>query len=220
MASIVETFTEADGDSLGSNWTEPQGDIDTVSGNAVVQTTGFVDAYAIHSTSLSGVDQYAKVTSGTADFQYPFIVLRYTNSSSGHYIFYIDGPNGTLDWSYKPSVSGSSSLISASGSLGGQILSSNSVGITLEGTGTNTTVRIWRNPSGDAPTSTSLWGGSSPAVTLTTDPATAVDTGSYIGFGGTQGTAGQIIVTAFSGGDFATASIVPQAMANYRMRAA
>jgi hypothetical protein len=58
------------------------------------------------------------------------------------------------------------------------------IGITLTGTGNDTTIRIWRGVTADIPDSETSWDSDiTPTVTLTANPVTPVDTGTKVGLG-------------------------------------
>ena len=220
MTTISDDFNRANSASLGANWTEVAGDADIVGNEYNIITAAYGDVVTIHNTALSSADQYVKLVMASAEVQYPMIYMRYTNSSSAHYRMTIDGNNGNVDWEYMPSVGGSSSLIVA-GSLGSGIGGGDdSIGITIEGTGTSTVVRGWRNPTANAPGSASLWDGNAPAFSLTTDPGTPVNTGNYVGIGGQQGASGNLQYGDFYAGDFggAAQSQAPRSMHQFRQR--
>lgn len=199
LASFSDDFNRADNDSLGANWTEVAGDTD-ISSNTMVFVTGSYGTVVVkHNTALTTVNQYIKVES-VADLTYIGPMFRYTNSGSSYYT--VCGTGGTnFGWfSYTGDGTGETQQgadTSLSGFSGPAF-----IGITVVGTGTDTVVRVWLNPTGDAPDSGgATWGSAAAGITWTSDPSNAVNTGSYIGFAGSQGTPSSIIVDNFFGGD-------------------
>jgi hypothetical protein len=84
--------------------------------------------------------------------------------------------------------------------------------MTVKGTGNNTEVRIWDNPSG-LPTDSDTWGGS-PTLTFTNNPGTACDTGVIVGFGCTTGNPFSMSSDNWFGGDIALALVLPPIVAS------
>lgn len=200
MTDVVVTFSGTG--ALPGAFSAEQGSADVSSDKLRITAGGWVETVLKHSTSLSGATQYLKMVSGTTDFQYPLGCLRYTNSSSGYYVFYVDGNAGTVEWGYKPNVGTNSTGIQTSGGLpGAPFYSGESVGIIVDGTGSATEVRLWSNITADAPTDASTWDGRGPDATLTNNPGTAVNSGPYACIGASQGTANQVQFTKFSFGD-------------------
>jgi hypothetical protein len=200
MTDVVVTFSGTG--ALPGAFSAEQGSADVSSDKLRITAGGWVETVLKHSTSLSGATQYLKMVSGTTDFQYPLGCLRYTNSSSGYYVFYVDGNAGTVEWGYKPNVGTSSTGIQTSGGLpGAPFYSGESVGIIVDGTGSATEVRLWSNITADAPTDASTWDGRGPDATLTNNPGTAVNSGPYACIGASQGTANQVQFTKFAFGD-------------------
>ena len=219
MADISDTFNRADG-ALGSDWTLASGSADVSTNRFRVVSTGFASVIAIHNTSVGGSDQYIKCVFATNTNQaYPVVVLRYTDSGSPFYLFDINGNDGDFVWIRHASVGGATTTITSSTALGAFGSGDDSFGLTIEGTGTATTVRGWKNPTGDTPTSTSVWGGSGPGFTFTTDPASPVDSGNLVGIGGGQNAQNIFFDTFFAGNFGATQSQAPRSMHVNRMRA-
>lgn len=208
MADFSDNFNRADNDSLGSDWTEVVGDTDIVSNQMSFRTTGWDPIAVVHNTACSTVNQYMKVTF-PSPAGYPVFILRYTNSSSHYYGIAFETLNSAdAIWKHYSSTSeiGAPATTIASGDVG-SFTAGDSLGITITGTGNDTVIRLWKNPTANTPISASEWdsGDTSPEVTFTTDPGTnAVDSGSYLGIHGAQSTAGTLVFDNFYGGDIPT----------------
>lgn len=130
----------------------------------------------LHNTECTDATQWAKVKIVTIGvYGAPAIVLRYNNTSS--YYAVEPGGDGKVYWwgpTYADEIA-NSPLSFANG---------DSIGVTVTGTGNATTVRVWKNPTGNSPDSVSLWGGASPGVTFTNDPSTGADGGKKCGVAG------------------------------------
>src|SRR5688572_28203165 len=88
--AFSDDFTRADSDNLGANWTEAAGDADIFSNTYRLSTGSFGVVASIYNTTTGSLTQYIKMTLGT-EAQYPWFVMRYTNSSSPFYTFQMDG---------------------------------------------------------------------------------------------------------------------------------
>lgn len=199
---VHDPFTGTDG-SPGANWTVNAGDADRVSDELAFITPDFGLIHLTHATPVSGLSGFAKYTlkeGGGSSNKFPGVVFRYTNSSSPYYTAQV-ACDGNYFWSRYASVGGVETQI-ATGSLGSSIADDDSVGVTWTGTGTGTIVRIWKNPSGNAPSNLSTWGGASATVELTDDPASPVDSGTTVGLTCVQNTGlGNTVIDDFRFGD-------------------
>jgi hypothetical protein len=205
LAAFSDDFNRADSASLGANWTEVAGDASIASSKYNIVTSGFGVVTSIYSaTACNTVNQYIKATLGVINVQYPWLVFRYTDSSSPYYAFQLDGNNGTFQWyKYDNAADTEGTEIGTAVDVGAGLVSGETFGITITGSGANTDVRIWRDVTG-LPSAADNWNGdTSPDATwLTTDPgASAVDTGNYLGIGGQSGSANTLTLDGFSGGD-------------------
>lgn len=199
--NFSDDFVRPDSESLGPNWTEVVGNFDINSNAMRFRTASFAKQLAVYSGQATDtVDQYSKVAFPTLlGSVYPEMAFRYTDSSTQFYSVQLLQAENQAKWQYYSSSAASSSTIATAALT---VDSGDSFGITLEGTGTSTVVRIWRNPTGGIPDSATSWGGdATPDVTFTTDPGTPVNTGNYIGVMGYQNAVNTIIVNAFFGGD-------------------
>ncbi len=182
MATFSDDFNRADGASLGANWTEDIAGAQEILSNQLYFLTLSAKSLAVYSgTTCSTTDQYArvKVSANVAASNYPGLVFRYTNSVSPYYWIYFGCGEQNVSWAYHPDVATGNTDIASSAIT---VALNDVFGITINGTGASTVVRIWRNPTATAPdTGGTTWDGASPTVTFTTDPASPVDTGSMIG---------------------------------------
>lgn len=198
--SFSDNFDRADSDSLGASWSEDQGDIDIATNRLRMAGGSFVYHWAIHATPTSTVNQYVKVLSPTGNNQYAQVALRYTNSSSAFYFLELDVTSDSWEWFHMTNSNGTSTSIQKV-TLGAGATNV-AFGITITGTGASTVIRIWRNPTGNAPDSATSWGGNtSPSYTFTNDPGSPIDTGLKVGLGGQQSAANTVIWDDFYGGD-------------------
>lgn len=194
-----DDFNRANGDSLGSNWTEARGDTD-ISSNTMALQSHSVNPYT--GAATLGLNQYIKATiSEGAGDNYPTYFFRYTNAASRFYgIQFSLAPSATpVGWRVWTDVNNEAASIQEAAL---SFSSGDTIGVTLAGTGNDTTVRFWLNPTGDRPDSSTSWGGdTSPDLSLTNNPgANAVDTGNYVGLGGYTSGAGTTIFDNFFGG--------------------
>jgi hypothetical protein len=209
VTAISDDFNRGDNESLGANWTEEAGDWEIVSNAAKhMLSSNFQPCFARYSgQALSATAQYLKVTITAEVNTYPTMALRMSAGANPFYGVQFLVTEDQVEWAYYPSPSGSSTEINTQALT---VTSGDTFGITVEGTGADTVVRVWRNPTG-LPSSPSNWNGdTTPDVTFTTDPgANAVDSGAYVGIGGFRGqdTGPFIIIDDFFAGDFASADV-------------
>lgn len=205
-AAFSDNFNRADNDSLGSNWTEAVGDADIASNALYFATGGWDPVLVSHNTSTNTVNQYVKISIPVANETYGQVVFRYTNSSTHFYTVAFNTPfSCEIEWRH---VAGSTG-IGAENTIGtsvdmGSCSNGDSFGITITGTGDDTVVRVWHNPTANTPVSASEWdsGDTTPDASWTTNPgANAVDTGNKVGFAGIQNSAGEITFDSFYAGD-------------------
>lgn len=200
-AAFSDDFNRANG-ALGANWSAYAGAADINTNTWRMNTASFGQVCTGYvGTSCNTVNQYAKITFG-ADAQYPSVYFRLTDGSSASYEILFDGNNGDAFWYHHATPGASGTQIGATVNLG-QALNNDTIGITITGTGANTDIRMWINPT-NLPTSASNWDGdTTPDGTwLTTDPgANAVDTGNQVGIGGQEGAANTVRLENFFGGD-------------------
>ena len=217
MASFSDNFNRSDG-AIGANWTNATGGIAILSNQARLTADSFAQNVGVYTgTACATVNQYAKMTLalvGAGSF-YPCLMFRYTDADSPLYAVYFWPAEDKAEWCHKTNAAdGSPTVIDSVSASGLTVGLTDTVAATIEGTGNDTTVRIWVNPTGDTPTSASVWGGSGPNLTFTANPASAVDTGSYVAIGGETNDPVNSLVDNFFGGDIPTAggSIVPRSM--------
>jgi len=171
------------------NWTVDVGSITIVGGAAQAQNAGR-NFMHYKTLSCSTENQYARITitnKGTG-WDYSGVIFRFRNSSSPFYSVAYSNAENRWIWNYHPSASGVTTQICGPDTSCANSLTAsdgNIFGITLDGTGNNTVVRIWKWTSGTpptAPTSASLWSGRSADSEMTINPPSPVDyNNSYTG---------------------------------------
>jgi hypothetical protein len=150
------------------------------------------------------VNQYQRFTITFASLSFFQIIFRYTNSSSPFYVLEFDPTNGTFVWqrfaNLAAFIAGTGTDIQTDNTIAGWT-NGDTVSCLVNGTTTSTEVNIWRNATGNAPTSAVLWGGSAPGASMTNNPASPVDTGNVLGIAATQNTANSTKLDTWFGGD-------------------
>ena len=202
--AISDNFNRTDAGSLGANWSEvvTQGSGFEISSNTVRLTTGIGNVVAIHQTQTKTINQYSKfkILYKETDVVYGW-VFRYLNSSSPFYLLELNGnAPGTLIWYSCPDTGMAGSAI-ATTALAHSI--NDTIGVTIAGTGNDTVVRFWKNPTANYPKSATEWddGDTTPDVAITDNPATAADTGRYLGIDCNQYANNLFAIDDFFGGD-------------------
>lgn len=183
-SALSDDFNRSDSGSIGANWTEESGTWDIASETLEAADFAFGDQVAVYSGStVSSVNQWVKwdyVTSGGVTVG-SGCVLRFTDDTSAFYVVRMDDSNNLARWYHWDSVGGTETQVDSSALT---VAVGDTYGVTIDGTGSSTTVRIWVDPTGE-PTTASNWNGdTTPDITLTDDPSSAVDTGSYVGLYG------------------------------------
>lgn len=212
--TFSDDFNRAPGTNLGANWTEDSGDASIYSDTVLrVESTSYTQVTATYTgQACDGVDQYVLVEFSGVPTGYPFVYFRRTDAGSPLYGVQLEG-NGNAEWYKLNSTAGGSTQIGTTKDLGAPDVSMR-VGLTLIGTGSNTVLRAWLEPTGNAPDSGGeTWGSAAPTQSWTDDPgANAVDTGNYVGIGGQQSSIGDpgILFTQFYGGDAAAGGGEPE----------
>lgn len=175
-SAFSDDFNRSNSTDLGANWSEPRGD-SSISSNQYRGGSNY--NFAIYSgTTATGSVQYGKITISTDN--YSVQVCRYADSSSPFYALEFEDGSETVYWTRYATAAGSPDVIASTtlSLAGGDI-----VAMTVTGTGTSTVVRIWKNPTGLALSASDWNGDTTPDVTFTDDPASAVDSGAYVGIG-------------------------------------
>lgn len=198
-SSFSDDFNRANG-AIGSNWSCFAGGGNITSNTATFTATSFAENGCVWSAATTGSpNHFVKVQFPSGSARYPRIYFRYTDATSPCYFLQLEISSETWEWYQKPVCNGATeNLIQAQAAVASGI---NTYGMTVDGTGTATVVRLWRTPTGNAPDSGgATWNSASPTWSFTTDPASAVDTGNSVGIGGVQSSAGEIIIDNFYGG--------------------
>ena len=182
MAAYSDDFNRANSSTLGSSWNE------NVSGVSILDNAlGFIStgAYssAVWTQPVPISCQYQKaMVSWTAGKDCLIgMLFRCSNTTSGScYKIVFETATDTVYWDSVPNMTSPSSSTSI-GTASLTIAPGNTIGITLELLGNNTIVRIWLNPTG-LPTRANNWNGdTTPNLTMTQNPATPRDAGTFLG---------------------------------------
>jgi len=181
VLAASDDFNRADGDSLGANWTEVNGDQDIVSNELSMISDDFIENVAIYSGASSGTEQCVKAEwSGTQSGAiFPRFILRYTNSTTEFYSIEIDGDDG-VEWGHNTQVGGTGTAIQSAALA---VAQGDVFAATITGSEDSTEVRVWKNPTGTCDSATSWGGDSSPDESFTNDPENPVDAGNFTGLG-------------------------------------
>jgi hypothetical protein len=204
MASFSDTFP-TDGDSPGAGWTEDAGDLDVVSGTLRTQADSFADHVCIRTDTSLAADQYLRVVVSNpgSGSNFPEFYFRYTDAASPHYVLQLDANSATAEWIRRASVGGADTSIQSTniGTGDGYV----TYGITLQGTGTGTILKIWVNPVNNTPTDVNNWDSGADAAdfSFTNDPASPVNSGIRVGIGGVSNIVEGCRFDNVFGGDFA-----------------
>jgi beta-glucanase (GH16 family) len=190
---FVDTFNRGDGDSLGRQWDEHSGDVDIVNSNLTLMTT-LTDDVAIYSRPMPTINQFFKGVIGSTFAAGTFgcgPLFRYTNGTSPHFFVKFNPAADTVSFYHKTANGGTFTVMSTAALT---INNGEAFGVTINGTGASTIVRVWKNPTSDVPDSATSWGGdSSPDVTLDMGGHGSgffVDSGLFAGIGGTPSALG------------------------------
>jgi hypothetical protein len=200
-AAFSDDFNRADSASLGANWTEAAGDQAIFSNGLRQVTASYGKIYTIYSgTPTNTVKQYLRVQFVDDGGEYPGVILRYQNSSSVFYSLSHDS-NDLWEWYSCPNTTGSCTLIGTVDT--GTFSDGQHFGLTIDGTGTSTVIRIWKSPTANTPVSATEWdsGDTTPDGSLAQDPASAADVGTYVGLTSAAGNANTVRMDNFFGGD-------------------
>ena len=182
-----------------SDWTVIEGSHSIVGGEMRLGTASYSpNIFQYSATACDGVNQYIKFSMDAQN--YPQIYFRFTDGSSPFYILAFSVSNDEITFIRTDDSTDATPDTFATRSH--EISTGDETyGVTMEGTGTDVTIRVWYEPTADAPTSASLWDAGAPDLTVTENPTTPVDTGNYLGMGGAQASAGNIYLDDFFGGD-------------------
>ena len=169
--------------SLGGDWHEIVGTV-TCSSNILLFVEGGQPNSVLFDEPVTGLTQYQKaklILGGGATVVVGFIFRASGDNGPAYMVAFDVGDD--VYW-YRYSDIGESDGEEEIATQGMTVASNDVMGVTIEGTGNSTVVRIWRNPSG-LPNSATDWNGdTSPTLTLTADPATPVNSGLNIGVTG------------------------------------
>lgn len=210
MTALSDDFNRADSGTPGGSWTQVIALAQLVS-NQIVATDPA--AMYVHGTSLADVVQYGKWSlAGLADanVNQPYLVFRYTNSSSSFYTVRFNSDTNIVQWRSHTSSADTTGTLIDSGAL--VIGATATYGVTIEGTGNNTVVRVWDGITG-LPSDTVTWNGNtSPNLTFTANPGSPVDTGLVVGWGWTTANPFTMTMDNWFGGDTSPGLLYPAAI--------
>lgn len=188
--AFSDSFTGTSGNP-SANWTEYGGGHWELSSNTLLMNYLTTDEFIAYTgQALDTGDQYIRIkfveAQGSTYNRYRGVIFRWTNSTSPFYLlmFYWNGSNQVVSLQYLGNIS-----LSGQTQVGDEIVLTQGAGdvfgCTLEGTGTGTKWRVWKNPTATTPVSASEWdsGDTTPdAYDVVIDPGVnAVDAGAYIG---------------------------------------
>ena len=163
-------------DPLASRWSNLWG-TSIWSGSTLFGATS-PGSYAKYNTATGGVDQYCKFTITTGSSGGGCIFRSTGTASNGFYVGVVLG-GGTV-WFSRGNNTGwvaDMTSISLAYAIG------DTIAMTITGTGTGTTLRVWKNTTANIPDSVSSWDSSAAAVSRVASGGTYYDTGNYIGTG-------------------------------------
>ena len=184
-ASFSDDFNRSNTGDPGANWLEINTANFETAGNSMVSpsTAGFDERAIVWTNNpCTTANQYVKVTvSGPSAGNGAGVIFRHTTGGA-YYQVQFDEDDNAINWKYFPTAGGTAVLIQSS-FFQTWLVYPVTVGVVVTGTGNSTEIRIWNAPTANAPTSVSSWDGSGALVTLTDNPATAVDSGPHVGLG-------------------------------------
>ena len=160
-----------------SKWTVENGTWDISSGTLREGNDSGYFFIRYTASATATVTQWAKVKFTDWVANYMGIVVRSTSDGSGYR--YVIGKEGTsVYWSVWNGLSSIGDVGSSAISLtDGDIL-----GVTVQGTGNNTIVNVWKNPTAASPIDANSWDGANDYDgQITANPAQFADIGTYVG---------------------------------------
>lgn len=206
LGAFSDNFNRSNEDPIsgGGVWTEIK-DCQVISNaaNSPQDFSNDMRGAAYTGTSCGSIIQYVKWTMTGANSGGNILngcIFRWTNAASPFYSVRANDGSNLIEWYSHTSTSDTGTLI------GSQALSFTipaTFGATIVGTGNSTVAKVWLNPSANAPTDSSTWDGGASSTTDTTDPASAVDTGNFVGIIG-NGSLGALEWEDFFGGGLAS----------------
>jgi hypothetical protein len=182
-APILDSFDRANG-ALGSNWSNVVNSHTIVSNAARSTATSFAKNLSVWVASQTPtLSQWLKLQHVSGGDTSPFLgfAFRYVDANSPHYL--IDWNGGQLFWGYYLDAASSASRNIINGSTALDPVANNDfVSMTIIGTGAATRLRVWKNPTGDAPDAGgTTWGSASPLINQLIDVGGSADVGLGVG---------------------------------------
>lgn len=157
-------FTARWGYLTSTQWTYGTGTVESANGAIYYKTALTTDNRYIKWTLVTSSDYTGAVLSSSGTGSAGFLCANVYDGS-----LYIES------WDDGGWVADVDSL-GAFSTTGGDV----TIGMTICGTGASRTIRAWLNPTGNSPTSCSVWGGSGPTATSDSD-FSSYQTGKYMG---------------------------------------
>lgn len=201
LAEFSDDFQRGDESPITTPWTVISGAVNLVDNEAFSPNPfdNGVRAAAYTSEACTTVNQYVKITitASTGANNRGGAAFRYTDGSSPIYVLRADDLNDQLQWIRQATPGGSEDTIDFEAHAVSWPLT---LGVTLEGTGDSTVMRVWISPTDNTPTDAATWDAGAADYTLDANPASPVNTGSFVGFEG-LGAFGDLGWDDFYGGD-------------------
>ena len=180
--ALEDDFDRANSSSLGADWTEVVGSM-SISGSFLLFNSGsFSSNLAMNTTPVGVTTQYQRCTFsfGTGSIIFSFVFRATSNTGAGYAINLMPG-NNEIEWFRYSNVATGAGSQQIGGTSVITISNGDTFGVTVDGLGDNTIVRVWRNPTG-LPSAANNWNGdTTPNLTLTSNPTTPADTGTLLG---------------------------------------
>lgn len=143
-----------------ANWTTRAGTFTTASGELSCSETGIVEYTA---SAPSSADQWVKVKFAATSSGEHGVVLRAPNGTGYRYVIYHNDPEWRWEWQSRDdnNVLGYPWKVNAvdqsDNTLTEESVSGQTWGFTITGTGNNTRVRLWKNPTAASPINATSW---------------------------------------------------------------
>jgi hypothetical protein len=199
--ALTDDFNRANSSTVGGLWTQVAGNCD-ISSNTLLAVSGtYAHNCLRHNTAVASITQYMKATFSGWGSNDAFIgfIFRWAVANTGpSYVVTFSALADDVTWARYSNTSAASYTTISTGSL--SVVGGDTFGVTVDGTGTNTTVRVWRNCTG-LPSAANNWNGdTTPSLTFTTNPPTPVDTGTGLGLALAPETSNGVYVDQWWGG--------------------
>jgi hypothetical protein len=209
-----DNFNRANNIDIGFNWAESQNTGLIVNANQLYFTNFSVYEMAFWQSNRFNPDQYVGFNivsvTGTPFF---YFILRYTGFELPYYTLVIDMSGaGAITWYHCTAGDFNAATFTQIGTSAyppAWTAFNMPMGITIEGAGNNTVIRLWVNTTG-LPSATDNWNGdTTPDITFTQNPPATknVDTGEIVGLAVFVASGGDWRIDDWFCGDFAPAVV-------------